>query len=77
MKAPNAMDDYIHLRANYWILTGLSGIFLGLLMLSLLNNWGMGYLITFGGLFSLCAFYTLELYFKIRSVELKNRDVRQ
>lgn len=75
MKANNAMDDYIHLRANYWILTGLSGVFLGLFMLALLKTWGWIYLISFGSLLATCAFYALELYFKKRSVELKIRDI--
>lgn len=77
MKANNALDDYIHLRANYWILTALSGIFLGLLMLSLLKAWRPAYLITFGCLFITCAFYSRKLYFRKRSAELKNMDVRQ
>lgn len=77
MKADKAMDDYIHLRVNYWLLTGLSGIFLGLFMLSLLKTWGWAYLISYGSLFSTCAFYASELYFKKKRIELKIRNIRQ
>ncbi|WP_431222093.1 hypothetical protein ACQ86O_17040 [Serratia sp. L9] len=77
MKTDKAMDEYIHLRANYWILTGLSGIFMGLFMLSLLQAWGWAYLLSYGSLFTLCAFYALELYFKKRSFELENRHLHE
>ncbi|MFC0226943.1 hypothetical protein [Serratia aquatilis] len=77
MKVTNALDDYIHLRANYWILTGVSGISLGLFMISFFNQWGLVCLISLGGVFTLSAFYTIKLYLKKRSVELKLRNMRQ
>lgn len=76
MKNNNEIDDYIHLKVNYWILTGLCGIFLGLFMLSWLKVWGSGYVIAYGSLFIICAFYALVLYIKKRDIELKFRNVQ-
>lgn len=77
MKITNALDDYIHLRANYWILTFLSGIFLGLFMISFFNQWGAACLISLGGLFFLSAFYTFKIYIKKVNMKLKIKDIRQ
>ncbi len=75
MKTNNAMEDYIHLRANYWILTSLCGIFLGLFILSLLNVWGIAYLIAYGSLFGTCAFYALELSVRKKSSEWEIKNI--
>ncbi|WP_411754339.1 hypothetical protein [Serratia sp. (in: enterobacteria)] len=64
MKTPNQQENYIYLTVNYWIVTVLCGVFLGLLRLAWLKDWGGAYRLSYSGLFAIAAFYAIELYFK-------------
>lgn len=77
MKTPNQQEDYIYLTVNYWIVTVLCGVFLGLFLLAWQKDWGGAYRLSYGGLFATTAFYAIELYFKKRSFELRSKDIRQ
>ncbi|MDQ9126607.1 hypothetical protein RDT67_09205 [Serratia fonticola] len=77
MTTPNQQEDYIHLTVNYWIVTVLCGVFLGLFLLAWLKGWEGVYRLSYGSLFATAAFYAIELYFKKRSHELRSKDIRQ
>jgi hypothetical protein len=77
MTTPNQQEGYIYLAVNYWIVTVLCGVFLGLFLLAWLKDWGVAYRLSYGILFAIAAFYAIELYFKKINFELRSKDLRQ
>ncbi|WP_025123218.1 MULTISPECIES: hypothetical protein [unclassified Serratia (in: enterobacteria)] len=77
MKTSKEQDDYIYLAVNYWIVTVLCGLFLGLFLLAMLNNWGGAYRLSYGSLLVTAAFYAIELSGKKRNAKLSVKNIRQ
>ncbi|HGM5489748.1 TPA: hypothetical protein ACKP1B_001347 [Serratia fonticola] len=77
MKTTKEQDEYIYLTVNYWIVTVLCGLFLGLFLLSMLNNWSWTYRLSYGSLLATSAFYAIELSGKKRSAKLSVKNIRQ
>lgn len=77
MKTSKEQENYIYLAVNYWIVTVLCGLFLGLFLLSVLNDWGGAYRLSYGCLLVTAAFYAIDLYGKKRNAKLGIKDIRQ